>query len=1118
MFNFNIDSKIKPGFLIGFYNIETNFWLSIKKVLEEECRNNVKYIEITNDKLIMQKIKRRKEKDISELGMISLNWIEKIQMIPAVIIQMIDITEITNVPPPIDVNKIFETIIREISKIKSTYITSNQFIIVKNLRKLYQLDDYIKNQILSKFKYLNEKQIFYLSDNNYINNIEINKKIGMIVKDEINDFYISRMKYYRSKYKTNENTEQKEFAVKYLIKLFMISKISNIIKIDNTINYYDYIENAYNILSKKLIKKSYLFSEPKIEVIYLELKNVADFLMFQLLSSRQFDINTIINMIINHLNNFDFVNFFRDGQTEISIIENIYKKMKHIHFINMIWKHDWYSFLLDTSKIIDLMNINNIALKGYIMDNLFHLYSFLKSEPNFFQDINNQFNVQVGYRKKNEKYLEKFPKLYEINGENIIVGKLTDKENLGIYMLQLIFRNKDLLSSESVLGLLEKLISSSKTDYYDYYLLNKYCMTNNESNQFMDILGILLRKNNQCLLKFPYVYSNIATKMNKYILNQKIEKNEQNNNNIYKMIEHLIVYASISQNELSIDEIKKINELLSCDLNIDNNPVILNSFENNLLNIDVSYNAKEVKLLDIISININISLLREDIKLNINKIKVFFPKSISDEQEKNYKEINIFKELSKNYPITINFNNLVKFFFKNLFVTHIELFLDNHLIINLINKEKRNIIFHDKNVNIIKENDFIDVNIDQNYSSSNENSKDILIGKKENHLFNINYKKKLQNEDVCIKHSRAIIYIKSGYNKKGEEIKSFRFKTISEKGYNNCDNNVLLLEYTNQNYEQNPPPFEFILQIDEPGTFEMKYEIFITLINKKCPDDYHTTKAEKNFSIQCIESFKYNNEVNSSLYFINQKNYTKSYPTDYPINIISYLENELSDNIIIKRVEYTPSTKTTEIHSPIEKLFSKKSNYTIYFSSNSKISLHSKIISKESKSGSVGKIKILWASEKLFHHKNFNETMLNEFIFDLINIHINKLPLIIQGNYVTRFNKYQLKIKNLESISKLIKFSMKEVNRTPKEENFILCGKTDINEILLPLNELNLQYNIFDKISGAHFFDVNESFAFKFNNLITLNEYYLEGSKDKFDDKTLRNIIYYNPEIFKISN
>ncbi len=161
MFNFNIDSKIKPGFLIGFYNIETNFLLSIKKVVEEETHNNINYIEITNDKIKIQIIKKRKEKDYGELGMISLNWIEKMQVyIPAVVIQMIDLTELTNATPPIDTNKIYKTLRKEISKIKGSYLTSNQFIIIKNLKKLSGFEDSIKSQILSKFKFLKEIQIF----------------------------------------------------------------------------------------------------------------------------------------------------------------------------------------------------------------------------------------------------------------------------------------------------------------------------------------------------------------------------------------------------------------------------------------------------------------------------------------------------------------------------------------------------------------------------------------------------------------------------------------------------------------------------------------------------------------------------------------------------------------------------------------------------------------------------------------------------------------------------------------------------------------------------------------------------------------------------------------------
>ena len=47
--------------------------------------------------------------------------------------------------------------------------------------------------------------------------------------------------------------------------------------------------------------------------------------------------------------------------------------------------------LLDNFKEIDLVNINNIALKEYIMDNLFHLYNFLMNEPNFIKEMNTQF-------------------------------------------------------------------------------------------------------------------------------------------------------------------------------------------------------------------------------------------------------------------------------------------------------------------------------------------------------------------------------------------------------------------------------------------------------------------------------------------------------------------------------------------------------------------------------------------------------------------------------------------------------------------------------------------------------------------------------------------------------
>ena len=103
----------------------------------------------------------------------------------------------------------------------------------------------------------------------------------------------------------------------------------------------------------------------------------------------------------------------------------------------------------------------------------------------------------------------------------------------------------------------------------------------------------------------------------------------------------------------------------------------------------------------------------------------------------------------------------------------------------------------------------------------------------------------------------------------------------------------------------------------------------------------------------------------------------------------------------------------------------KKNNYKISFVSKEKISFHSKILSKEDINGSIGQIKILWISENLFNHKNYNDSMLNESTFSLSSLFINKLPIIIQGRYIKQYNKYQFKIKNLESISKIIKFSLK---------------------------------------------------------------------------------------------
>ena len=212
-------------------------------------------------------------------------------------------------------------------------------------------------QILSRYKYLKKNCIFLINDPNYLTNLEIIKKISDLVKDELINFYTAKIKYYRNEYKDNENFYQKEYAIKYLIKTFLVSKLSNIINIDNTINYYDYIQKAYDILSQQLNKKTYIFCQPNIEVIYLELKNLADFLLLKLLSQNNITLDDIINLIIKYLANFDLINFCHDKNTDIQIIINECKKMSDIYLINIKWKFSLFNYLLNNYKKMTFYDI-----------------------------------------------------------------------------------------------------------------------------------------------------------------------------------------------------------------------------------------------------------------------------------------------------------------------------------------------------------------------------------------------------------------------------------------------------------------------------------------------------------------------------------------------------------------------------------------------------------------------------------------------------------------------------------------------------------------------------------------------------------------------------------------
>ena len=1094
MFKYELYQKYTPGVLLGLFNIDQIFISSIKPYLNSVYKNNINYLEITKEILKKPKLKRIKDTNYDELGMISINWMEKFQnSIPGLIIQMIDITNSIIDTQNVDINPICETIIKNIQLIRSAYHGSNQLIIIQNYKKVNGLENNIKNNILKFFKNnIKENSIFFINVPLYVNNQEIMKQIGKLIIDDLYSFYNIKIQLYFDKYNSQKNNELKEYAIKYLIKMYLLFKITNIQDDNKKINYFDYIKNAYKML-KKIDKKNYMFCNNDLKVKYLEIKNLADFLLYQILSDKILNKKKSFSMIIKHLYKFDSKNFFGNDKNDINNNAlNKFKNSKDIAFINLKWKFSWLKYLLEIiGKENKLINENKI-LNYYIINNLYHLYIFLKKEPNFTKEIYSNINKELVTKKIKPKYIEKVPKLYEMEGENI-VGLLSDEENLGFYISDIISENNNLTNSEYILKSIKEYFNNNNLNYYDFYLINKHWKENQFNEDFNNVLIKILNQKSNNIYKFKNVYSHISNKINKIVLEMKIEKgNKDYSDIIYKMIEHFIFYASLSKKEFSKEEIIQLNEFLTYDFNLlesENKIIHLDNFENRLFNIQINYNIKEVTLLDIINIDINISLVRKELLMNIEKIIIYFPGQL------NNKAIIINKELSQDKPININLKYLIKSYFTKFYITNIELYLKNKIVINLFNKDKKDIIFYNKDNNRINVDDII------NFGFISDK---ICVGKNENHLFNFNYNLKINKKDIFIRNIKINIQV--------EGTKNYEFKILEGvDGYNISVSKQIFYEYDNTNLDTNLPQVEYILKIRETGSYKLKYKFFFTLINNNCPNESCILESNKNLTIESIESIIFTYDIQSPLYFIDSKTKSKSYPINYPIGLTSYIENQLSEKIIINKILHLPSSNTLEIKCNSENLFYKIKNFKIQFSQKEKISINAKIQSNTDFVGLIGKLKIFWASENLYNNKHFSESLNNFSIFDLNDINIKMLPLIIEGKYLKLYNKYQIDIKNMESISKIIQLNINEDNN---DEKFILCGKKNLKGVLTPNKEINLLFNVYDTITGEY---LQENNVYKYNNIFIINEYDISNDKNTFQQESLKNVIYFSPEIFKLS-
>ena len=431
---------LKNKCIIGLNNFQKQDLTIFKNTMAKQIIFNIDYIDI-NSYLIELRVNLQREKQSKKddkIGMISKDWLNKYQNeIPCVIIQIIDIT--FKIIDSKDLSLISEDIMIEISKIKSVFTISNYVLIIKNLYKS-NFDLQIRNIILNNVKYLKDKNVIIINDNNQFENIQFVENLTELVKEEINIFFYAKKNDYFYKYKKCKQKKEIEYTIKYLIKLFSLSYITH----RDNVNY-AYLFKANLYLRQKLDKKNYKFicnvkdntynssDIKKIDLInhiitYFEIKNIGDYIIYYISLKGNMTENEINKFIYSHLTYFDINNFieinnFINQNNKINDNNDIELYYKYLFTFNLIWKIAWY---INKDKIIykknqekkdNLLNNNmtfNINITNYyLLNNLLRLYNFVIKEKNFIEnDIINKYK-DYKYNKINNKYIEKLPLFFE---------------------------------------------------------------------------------------------------------------------------------------------------------------------------------------------------------------------------------------------------------------------------------------------------------------------------------------------------------------------------------------------------------------------------------------------------------------------------------------------------------------------------------------------------------------------------------------------------------------------------------------------------------------------------------------------------------------------------------
>ena len=352
--------------IVGCNYLHESIISNFNESTDSDYSGRVKVVSIMKSDQLIYSNESNKEPGF---GILNLTWMRKtLNYRPATVIIVYDIR---NKPENISFKDYESSIFMEITKIKKSdnYPFTNIILLIYGSNSSFTFDSYSedKERSYNLKKLIDLKNIFYISGVDGFKTIA-KKFCSTVMKLSLN--------YYRAikknlKVKKNNSVDIKEKIIKYNIKLGIISQIKNR---KRNLNFIKYYEEAYSML-QNIDFKNYYFGSNLVKWNYLEIKSVADWLLFKIIHLKSNDlqnsIQSLINMFVFHMGTYskiELLNEGHDGKNEIIEETSSLDSIQKLVFVEYFWsaiRNEFFAKFLEENFKQDFYIKNYLNFPGY---------------------------------------------------------------------------------------------------------------------------------------------------------------------------------------------------------------------------------------------------------------------------------------------------------------------------------------------------------------------------------------------------------------------------------------------------------------------------------------------------------------------------------------------------------------------------------------------------------------------------------------------------------------------------------------------------------------------------------------------------------------------------------